>query len=99
MSLIFGLSVVGTLGLVVALVGAALVPRRAGTSLGLFILLISAGVFLMGGPPYPAGTLAFGSLFVAAAWLESGPGRLDSANPCARVSRTSENNPSSHWNE
>jgi hypothetical protein len=33
-------------------------------------LLILAGVFLMGGHPYPYGTLAFGSFFLATAWLE-----------------------------
>jgi hypothetical protein len=79
-SLIFGLSVVGTLGWVVALVAAALSVRRAGASLGPFILLILAGVFLLGGHPYPAGTLAFGSFFLATAWLEFAPGRLASAS-------------------
>src|SRR5215211_2959188 len=63
LSLIFGLSIVGTLAWVVALVAAALALRRAGASLGPFILLILAGVFLLGGHPYPAGTLAFGSFF------------------------------------
>jgi hypothetical protein len=76
LSLIFGLSIVGTGAWVVALIAAARAPRRAGASLGPFILLILAGVFLMGGHPYPAGTLAFGSFFVAAAWLEFAPGRL-----------------------
>jgi hypothetical protein len=80
LSLIFGLSVVGTLAWVVALVGAALSVRRAGASLVPFVLLILAGVFLLGGHPYPAGTLAFGSFFLAAAWLEFGPGRLASAS-------------------
>jgi hypothetical protein len=69
-SLPFGLSVVGSLGWVVALVAAAMALRRAGASRGPFVLLILAGVFLMGGHPYPAGTLAFGCFFVAAAWLE-----------------------------
>jgi hypothetical protein len=69
-SLPFGLSIVGSLGWVVALVAAAMALRRAGASRGPFILLILAGVFLMGGHPYPAGTLAFGCFFVAAAWLE-----------------------------
>jgi hypothetical protein len=76
LSLIFGLSVVGTLGWLVALVAAALSLRRAGAFLGPFVLLILAGVFLLGGHPFPAGTLAFGSFFLAAAWLEFGPGRL-----------------------
>src|SRR5919106_3712547 len=51
LSLIFGLSVVGTLGWVVALVAAAMTIRRAGASLGPVVLLILAGVLLMGGDP------------------------------------------------
>jgi hypothetical protein len=85
-SLPFGLSVVGTLGWVVALVAAAVALRRAGASRGPFVLLILAGVFLMGGHPYPQGTLAFGSFFLAAAWLELAPGRLTSASQPSRVS-------------
>jgi hypothetical protein len=69
-SLPFSLSVVGTLAWVVALIAAAIALRRAGASRGPFILLILTGVFLMGGHPYPAGTLAFGCFFLAAAWLE-----------------------------
>ena len=84
-SLIFGLSVVGTAAWVVGLVGAAVALRRAGAALGPFILLILAGVFLMGGHPYPAGTLAFGSFFVAAAWLEFAPGRFTSASRPVRT--------------
>ena len=84
-SLIFVLSVVGSLAWVAALVTAALALRRAGTSLGPFILLILAGVFLLGGHPYPAGTLAFGSFFLGAAWLEFLPGRLTSASQPSRT--------------
>ena len=84
-SLIFGLSVVGTLGWVVALAAAAMALRRAGASLGPFVLLILAGVFLLGGHPYPAGTLAFGSFFLAAAWLEFAPRRLTSASQPSRT--------------
>ena len=69
-SLPFGLSIVGTLAWAVALVAAAMALRRAGASRGPFVLLILAGVFLMGGHPYPAGTLAFGCFFLGAAWLE-----------------------------
>jgi hypothetical protein len=76
---------VGSLAWVAALVAAALALRRAGASLGPFILLILAGVFLMGGHPYPAGTLAFGSFFLAAAWLELAPGRLSSASQPSRA--------------
>jgi hypothetical protein len=86
LSLIFGLSIVGTLGWVVALIAAAMALRRAGVSRGPFILLILAGVFLLGGHPYPAGTLAFGCFFVAAAWLEFAPGRLTSASKPSHVS-------------
>ncbi len=85
-SLPFGLSVVGTLAWVVALIAAAMALRHAGASLGPFLLLIMAGVFLMGGHPYPAGTLAFGSFFLATAWLELAPGRLTSAGEPSRVS-------------
>jgi hypothetical protein len=77
-SLIFVLSVVGSLAWVVAL-------RRAGASLGPFILLILAGLFLLGGHPYPAGTLAFGCFFVAALWLEFAPGRLTSTSRPVRT--------------
>jgi hypothetical protein len=70
LSLIFGLSIVGTGAWVVALVAAAMALRRDGAPLGIFVLLILAGVLLMGGHPFPAGTLAFGSFFLAAAWLE-----------------------------
>ena len=69
-SLPFGLSIVGTLGWAVALIAAAIALRRAGVSRGPFVLLILAGVFLMGGHPYPAGTLAFGCFFLGAAWFE-----------------------------
>jgi len=69
-SLPFGLSIVGTLGWAVALIAAAIALRRAGASRGPFVLLILAGVLLMGGHPFPAGTLAFGCFFLAAAWLE-----------------------------
>jgi hypothetical protein len=56
LSLIFGLSIVGTGAWVVALVAGTMALRRAGASLGPFILLILAGVFLLGGHPSPTGT-------------------------------------------
>jgi hypothetical protein len=86
LSLIFGLSIVGTGAWVVALIAAAMALRRAGAPLGPFILLILAGVLLMLGHPFPGGTLAFGSFFLAAAWLELAPGRLASAGQPSRVS-------------
>jgi hypothetical protein len=86
LSLIFGLSIVGTGAWVVALIATAMALRRAGAPLGPFILLILAGVFLLGGHPSPAGTLAFGSFFLATAWLELAQGRLSSASGPSRVS-------------
>jgi hypothetical protein len=86
LSLIFGLSIVGTGAWVVALIAAAIALRHAGASRGPFVLLILAGVFLMGGHPFPAGTLAFGCFFLAATWLELAPGRLTSASGPSRVS-------------
>ena len=70
LSLPFGLSVVGTLAWAVALIASAIALRHAGASIGPFILLILAGVFLMGGHPYPYGTLAFGCFFLGTTWLE-----------------------------
>ncbi len=69
-SLIFILSIVGTAGWVVALIAAAVALRRAGAARGPFVLLILAGVFLLGGHPFPFGTLAFGCFAAATAWLE-----------------------------
>ena len=83
LSLIFGLSIVGTGAWVVALIAAAIALRRAGASRGSFIFLILAGVFLMGGHTFPFGTLAFGCFFLATAWLTS-------ASQPSRVSCTSE---------
>src|ERR687889_56143 len=86
LSLIFGLSIVGTGAWVVALIAAAIALRHAGASRGPFVLLILAGVFLMGGHPFPGGTLAFGCFFLATAWLEFAAGRLTSASAPLRVS-------------
>jgi hypothetical protein len=80
LSLIFGLSIVGTAAWVVALIAAAMALRRAGASRGPFNFLILAGVFLLGGHPFPWGTLAFGCFFLATAWLEVASGRLTSAS-------------------
>ena len=74
LSLIFVLSIVGTGAWVVAVIAAAMALRRAVAARGPFVLLILAGVFLLGGHPFPWGTLAFGCFFLAAAWLELGSG-------------------------
>ena len=77
------LSVVGTLGRVGALIATARALRGAGASRGPFVLLILAGVFVMGGHPFPFGTLAFGCFFVALAWLERAQRATSSVNPNA----------------
>jgi hypothetical protein len=66
----FALSILGTLGWVVAVGTLALAARRLGASRPEWIALVLAAVFLMGGHPFPQGTLAFGSLFVAALFHE-----------------------------
>jgi hypothetical protein len=84
LSLIFVLSMIGTVAWVVAMITAAVALRRAGASRVTFIALIMAGVFLLGGHPFPFGTLAFGCFFIGAAWMEfvSGwPARGDPSRP------------------
>ncbi|MGH3459770.1 hypothetical protein [Aeromicrobium sp.] len=61
----FALSIIGTGGLVIALGVLALGARRQGAPRREWIFLGLAAIFLLGGHPFPAGTLAFGCLFVA----------------------------------
>jgi hypothetical protein len=63
---VFALNIIGTLGWVVALVGLAVIARRAGAARSEWIFLGLGGLFLMGGHPFPFGTIAFGCLFIAA---------------------------------
>jgi hypothetical protein len=62
----FALSVIGTLGWVAAVGALALAARRQGALRREWILIALAAVFLLGGHPFPQGTLAFGCFFVAA---------------------------------
>ena len=62
----FPLAVVGTLGWVVAVGALAVAARRAGAPRYEWVPLALAAMLLLGGHPAPFGTLAFGSLFVAA---------------------------------
>jgi hypothetical protein len=62
----FVLSIVGTLGWTVAVGALALAARRQGARRREWILIGLAAVFLLGGHPFPAGTLAFGCFFIAA---------------------------------
>ena len=70
LSPVFALSIVGTLGWVVAVGALALAARRQEAPRREWMLLGLGGVFLLGGHPFPAGTLAFGSFFIAAALHE-----------------------------
>ena len=63
---VFWLSIVGTGGWVLALGYLAVTTRAAGASRSQWVLLGLAAFFLLLGHPAPFGTLAFGSLFVAA---------------------------------
>jgi hypothetical protein len=63
---VFSLNIIGTLGWVVAVGALAVAARRMGAPRSQWILVALAAVFLMGGHPAPFGTLAFGSLLLAA---------------------------------
>jgi len=67
----FALSIIGTLGWVVAVGALALAARRQGAPRREWILLGLAAVSLMAGHPFPAGTVAFGCFFIAALLRES----------------------------
>jgi hypothetical protein len=77
---VFTLNIVGTLAWVVALVAVALAARRAGAARAEWIFIALAGVFLLGGHPFPFGTIAFGCLFIAAL-LHERPRLRDRTSP------------------
>ena len=62
----FALSIIGTLGWLAAVGALALAARRQEAPRREWMFIGLAAVALLGGHPFPAGTLAFGSLFVAA---------------------------------
>jgi hypothetical protein len=62
----FALSIIGTLGWVAAVGALAFAARRQGAPRREWILIGLAAVFLMGGHPFPQGTLAFGCFFIGA---------------------------------
>lgn len=63
---VFWLSLIGTGGWILALGYLALTARAAGAPRPEWIFIGLAAIFLMLGHPAPFGTLAFGSLFIAA---------------------------------
>ena len=62
----FALSIIGTLGWVVAVGALAVAARRQGAPRLEWIFLGLAAVLLMAGHPFPGGTVAFGCFFAAA---------------------------------
>jgi hypothetical protein len=66
-------AIIGSLGLLLVLAPLALAARRAGASRVQWILLLLAGIFFLGGHPFPFGTLSFGCLFLATLLLERRP--------------------------
>ncbi|HEX7189359.1 MAG TPA: hypothetical protein VF423_14155 [Actinomycetes bacterium] len=78
---VFGLSIVGTPGWLVAVGALALAARRQGAPRSEWILLALAAFFLMLGHPFPGGTLAFGCLFAAGMVHEFRSGRDTAAEP------------------
>jgi hypothetical protein len=62
----FALSILGTAGCVVAVGALALAARRQVAPRREWLMLGLAAVFLLVGHPFPGGTLAFGSFFLAA---------------------------------
>ena len=68
-------------GWVVAVGALALAARRQGAPRREWILIGLAAVFLLGGHPFPAGTLAFGCFFVGALLHEWRAGRAGGNEP------------------
>lgn len=62
----FALSIIGTAGWTAAVGALALVARRQGVPRREWILIGLAAVFLLGGHPFPVGTLGFGCFFMGA---------------------------------
>ena len=80
----FVLSILGTAGWIVAVGGLALAARRQAAPRREWLVLGLAAVFLMAGHPFPGGTLAFGSFFVAALCYELRSSRAGTA-PATQV--------------
>ena len=62
----FALSIIGTAGWTFAVGALAFAARRQGVPRGEWIFIGLAAVFLLGGHPFPFGTLAFGCFFIGA---------------------------------
>ncbi len=80
----FALSIIGTLGWVAAVGALALAARRQGAPRRVWIFVGLAALFLLGGHPFPQGTLAFGCFFIAALLHELATSSADQATIPAR---------------
>jgi hypothetical protein len=69
----FALSIIGSAGWAIAIGVLALAARRHGAPRREWIFIGLAAFFLLGGHPFPAGTLAFGCFFIAAFFREFKP--------------------------
>ncbi|HEY5787630.1 MAG TPA: hypothetical protein VIT65_22920 [Microlunatus sp.] len=83
----FALSILGTAGWVIAVGALALTAYRQRTPHRVWIVLGLAALSLLGGHPFPAGTLAFGSFFVAALLVERQSTRRTARSPLGRSER------------
>ncbi len=70
LSEVFALSIIGTGGWVVAVGALAMAARRQGAPRLVWLPLGLSALLLMGGHPFPGGTLAFGFLFLAGLFHE-----------------------------
>jgi len=84
---VFALSILGTGGWVLAVGAVAVAARRRQFPRRVWVTLLLSAVLLMGGHPFPGGTLAFGSLFAAGllVWVGSGTPVPMSAGPEHRL--------------
>ncbi len=67
---VFAIGAVAVVGMVLALAMLTIGARRLQVGRGPVILLGLATIAALGGHPFPFGTVAFGSLFLAALWLD-----------------------------
>ena len=89
----FALSIIGTLGWVVAVGSVAWAARGQGAPRREWVLLALAAALLMGGHPFPAGTLAFGCFFAAALLHELASSRRSPAEAGSPAVRDVDNEP------
>jgi hypothetical protein len=72
----FALAILGTAGWVIVVGALAVATYRQASRRRVWIALGLAALFLLGGHPFPAGTLAFGCFFLAALSVEWDSRRL-----------------------